>query len=160
MYKRQVLPTVAPDDDDDDEQEEEGAAPAAPARLTLPPTLPPLPKGKPAAAQIVQAFEEFVLVDGVSFSPLRLWTTEARKKMGQAMMDQSTNFNRRAHTYLYILSRDGVDPAEMPENESTLRGRMQEWKKGLGLEASKNVNFDAAVKVADERIATAGLMNM
>ena len=155
-----VLPTVAPDDDDDDEQEEEGAAPAAPARLTLPPTLPPLPKGKPAAAQIVQAFEEFVLVDGVSFSPLRLWTTEARKKMGQAMMDQSTNFNRRAHTYLYILSRDGVDPAEMPENESTLRVRMQAWKKGLGLEASKKVNFDAAVKVADERIATAGLMNM
>ena len=148
------------DDDDDDEQEEEGAAPAAPARLTLPPTLPPLPKGKPAAAQIVQAFEEFVLVDGVSFSPLRLWTTEARKKMGQAMMDQSTNFNRRAHTYLYILSRDGVDPAEMPENESTLRVRMQAWKKGLGLEASKKVNFDAAVKVADERIATAGLMNM
>ena len=157
-----VLPTVAPDDDDDDEQEEEeeGALPAAPARLTLPPTLPSLPKGKPAAAQIVQAFEEFVHVDGVSFSPLRLWTVDARKKMGKEMMRQTTNFGRRAQIYLYIISREGVEPAEMPENESTLRAKMQVWKKSLGAEASQKVSFDAAVTAADERIGIAGLMNM
>ena len=48
----------------------------------------------------------------------------------------------------------------MPENESTLRAKMQEWKKGLGLEASQKVNFDAAVTAADERIGIAGLMSM
>lgn len=154
-----VLPTVASDDDDDDEQEEEGAAPAAPARLTLPPTLPPLPKGKPAAAQIVQAFEEYVHHGGISYSPLRLWTVDARQKMGQDMMKQTSNFGRRAQIYLYILSRD-ENPAEMPEKEGQLREAMQRWKQGLGAEASKNVNFDAAVKAADERIATASLMNM
>ena len=154
-----VLPTVASDDDDEEEREEEGAAPAAPARLTLPHTLPPLPKGKPAAAQIVQTFEEYVQVDGASFSPLRLWTVEARKKMGAEMMAQTTSFGRRAHLYLYILSR-GEDPAQIIETESALRKLMQVWKKGLGAEASQNVNFDAAVKAADERIATAGLMNM
>ena len=129
-----VLPTVASDDDDDDEQEEEGAAPAAPARLTLPPTLPPLPKGKPAAAQIVQAFEEYVHHGGISYSPLRLWTVDARQKMGQDMMKQTSNFGRRAQIYLYILSRD-EDPAEMPEKEGQLREAMQRWKQGLGAEA-------------------------
>ena len=129
------------------------------ARLTLPLALPPLPKGKPAAAQIVQAFEDFVHYDGISYSPLRLWTVEARQKMGKAMMAQTTNFGRRAQIYLYILSCGG-DPAEMPETESALRNRMQAWKKGLGVEASQKVNFDAAVQAADERIATAGLMTM
>ena len=95
------------------------------------PTLPCLPKEKRAAAQIVQTFEDCVHVGGVSFSPLRLWTVEARQKMGKAMMAQTSNFGRRAQIYLYILSR-GVDPAEMPENESTLRAKMQEWKKACG----------------------------
>ena len=107
----------------------------------------------------MQTFEDCVHVGGVSFSPLRLWTVEARQKMGKAMMAQTSNFGRRAQIYLYILSR-GVDPAEMPENESALRKSMQEWKKGLGLEASQKVNFDAAVKAADARIAARGLMNM
>ena len=53
-----------------------------------------------------------------------------------------------------------MDPAEMPENESTLRAKMQEWKKSLGAEASQKVNFDAAVTAADERIGIAGLMSM
>ena len=52
------------------------------------------------------------------------------------------------------------DPAQIIETESALRKLMQVWKKGLGAEASQNVNFDAAVKAADERIATASLMNM
>ena len=155
-----ALPPADFDDDDEQQEEEEGALPAAPARLTLPPTLPSLPKGKPAAAQIVQAFEEFVHVDGVSFSPLRLWTVDARKKMGKEMMRQTTNFGRRAQIYLYIISREGVEPAEMPENESTLRAKMQVWKKSLGAEASQKVSFDAAVTAADERIGIAGLMNM
>ena len=59
-----------------------------------------------------------------------------------------------------MISREGVDPAEMPENESTLRAKMQVWKKSLGAEASQKVSFDAAVTAADERIGIAGLMNM
>ena len=80
-----ALPSVASDDDDDEEEEEEeGATRAAPLRVTLPPTLPPLPKGKPAAAQIVQTFQEYVHVEGVSVSPLRLWTVEARQENGRS----------------------------------------------------------------------------
>ena len=79
-----ALPPAESDDDDDEQEEEEGALPAAPARLTLPPTLPPLPKGKPAAAQIVQTFQEYVHVDGVSVSPPRLWTVEARQENGRS----------------------------------------------------------------------------
>ena len=77
-----ALPPAESDDDDDEQEEEEGALPAAPARLTLPPTLPPLPKGKPAAAQIVQTFQEYV--HGVSVSPPRLWTVEARQENGRS----------------------------------------------------------------------------
>ena len=161
-----ALPPILPpaesaDDDDDDEQEEEeeGAPPAAPAQLSLPATLPPLPKGKPAAAQIVREFEEYVEVDGVSYSPLRLWTLEARQKKGAAMMKQTSNFGRRAHLYLYILSRNEI-PAQILEKESKLRALMVAWKKDLGAEAEKNADFDAAVKAADDRIAAAALINM
>ena len=64
----------------------------------------------------------------------RLWTVDARQKMGQDMMKQTSNFGRRAQIYLYILSRD-EDPAEMPEKEGQLREAMQRWKQGLGAEA-------------------------
>ena len=101
-------------DAEDDEEEEESAR-SAPPRLLLPDTLPPLPSGKPAAAQIVEMFESFVHVDGVgTFSPLRLWTLAERQKKGDKMSSQTTSFGRRAHIYLYILSR-GEDPAGMPE---------------------------------------------
>ena len=135
-----ALPSVASDDDDEEEEEEEeGATRAAPLRVTLPPTLPPLPKGKPAAALIVQSFEDYVHVGGAYFSPLRLWTLEERQKVGKAMTTQSTMFGRRAMTYLYILSRD-EDPAQMPEKESQLRILMQTWKDGLG--ADRQIALD------------------
>lgn len=154
-----VVRNVEMPDDDDDEQEEEGAL-AAPARLTLPPMLPPLPSGRPAAALIVETFESHVHVEGTgTFSPLRLWTLQARKNMGKDMTAQSTSFGRRAQIYLYILSRGG-DPADMTEKESELRQLMVEWKQGLGKEAAKQINWEAGVKAADSRIAAAGLMNM
>ena len=146
-------------DAEDDEEEEESAR-SAPARLLLPDTLPPLPSGKPAAAQIVEMFESFVHVDGVgTFSPLRLWTLAERQKKGDKMSSQTTNFGRRAHIYLYIISR-GEDPAGMPEKESALREQMMAWKKEMGAAEAKKIDFDAAVKVANERIAAAGLMAM
>ena len=146
-------------DAEDDEEEEESAR-SAPARLLLPDTLPPLPSGKPAAAQIVEMFESFVHVDGVgTFSPLRLWTLAERQKKGDKMSSQTTSFGRRAHIYLYIISR-GEDPAGMPEKESALREQMMAWKKDMPDAEAKKIDFDAAVKVANERIAAAGLMAM
>ena len=58
-----------------------------------------------------------------------------------------------------MISRE-EDPAGMPEKESALREQMVAWKKDMSAAEAKKIGFDAAVKVANEHIAAAGLVAM
>ena len=42
----------------------------------------------------------------------------------------------------------------MPEKESALREQMVAWKKDMSAAEAKEIGFDAAVKVANERTAS------
>ena len=122
---------------------------SAPERLTLPPCMPSLPSGKPAAATIVKEYEEYVKVGDDVYSPMRLWTLQARK-VHEKLRLQTSLFGRRAQLYLYVVSR-GVEPEEMTEKESDLRKLKKAWMEHMPKEEAKQVDFSRAARVATER---------
>ena len=136
------------------EPEQEGADVSAPARLTLPPKMVPLPHGKPAAASIVTQFEDYVVSGDDVYSPMRLWTLVARQAH-EDLMKQTTLFGRRAALYLYIVSRE-VDPTSILLKESELRESKDEWAKTLPEEQRNVIGWAQAALVATQRVAARG----
>jgi len=134
----------------------------APDRLLLPPKMPSFASGKPVAAQLMREFESYVHINGQgTFSPMRLWTLDARKQNAE-LMKQTTLFGRRAQLYLYVLYVLGLggDVADILDKESELRTKKDEWMKSLGTEERKAVGFEQAARRALERADAAALMSM
>ena len=134
-----------------------GQGTAQPA-LVLPPEMPGLPKGRPAAATIVKQMEDGVHVDGMDYAAMRLWTVQARGRH-EKLRAQTTLFGRRCRLYLYVVSL-GVDPEAVTEAESVLRGRMEQWKGALPEDEQKALGWEQAARVAGERRAAAGLSGL
>ena len=136
----------------------EATGPVAPANTIVPPRMPSLPSGKPAAVQIMSEFEECVVVKGGpmvgTYSPLRLWTRDDRKPHPQ-LMAQSSSFNRRAHIYLYLLHQEslGVDVAGLPDLQNELNDKTKEWRNSKSKEDKNAVNWEKAARVATAREA-------
>jgi len=116
----------------------------APLVLRLPARIPQLPTAN-ASVVIVREMEQVVISGAEIYSPIRLWSAQARKAHGKAQKQaaadtttpnkfdniESTLLSRRCLEYLYIVhSPDADAPAIRVPSESNLRKQAAEWGEG------------------------------
>ena len=74
--------------------------------------------------------QEEVVVNGVRYSPMRLWSLEARTSKTTRYDNEKnkSEFGRRCRIYMYIKSI-GTDPSEIGMKYSDLRKWLTNWMK-------------------------------
>ena len=113
-----------------------------PSHLRIPPEMPDSVRGVSAAEGIVTQFERVVVLQGQTYSPMRLWTTEARKGHVK-LMSQTSLFGRKAKGYLWIRKAEGIPLLDdVSWNDVTVKmieERSKAWMSAQPPEVQKNV---------------------
>ena len=121
----------------------------APSETKIPETLPSPRVGMTLAAFVVEQFEDRVIdiENDEVFSPIRLWTTEARKvaQKGKGGKLPSAFLSRLNCYYAVKKLYDGVDPKTITDNQRDLIRKAR--SNATDKEGKKDFWFDTCVEI-------------
>lgn len=117
-------------------------APQPPTVLRLPPEMPCQVPGVTSAEGIALQFESVVVFELQTYSPMRLWTLEARKPHAK-LMTQTTMFGRKTKAYLWLKCGQTTPLVDITLNVKQIETASKAW---FSTSVGKDSNvFDQAV---------------